>query len=73
MPAVPAKDEYMQRCICGDCPSYPGDGALYCAKGRSANEVEREGCICGDCENFKDFGPSKRYYCAEGSAEEIEA
>ena len=43
MPAVPTKDEYMQR------------------------------CICGDCETFKEFGMSKGYCCAEGSAEEIEA
>jgi len=73
MPAVPNTDEYMQRCICGGCPSYPGDGGFYCAKGESSNEVERKGCVCGDCENYKEFGLSKGYYCAEGAAEEIEA
>ncbi len=73
MASVPDTDQYMSRCICGDCPSFPGDGGFYCAKGKSANEVERKGCNCGDCENFKEFGLSKGYYCAEGSAAETEA
>ena len=44
---------------------------FYCARGKSAHEVNRKGCICVDCENFKEFALSKGYYCAEGSAEQI--
>jgi len=72
MAAVPNTDENRQRCLCGGCPSYPGDGGFYCALGKSANEVTRQGCLCGDCENFKEYGLTKGYYCAEGSAEQIE-
>ena len=73
MASVPNTDAYMSRCICGGCPSFPGDGGFYCAKGKSANEVERKGCRCVDCENLKEFGLTKGYYCAEGSAAETEA
>lgn len=73
MPTVPNTDEYMQRCLCGDCPSYPGDGGFFCAKGKSPSDVQRSGCRCSECENFKEFALSKGYYCAEGSAAEIDA
>jgi Protein of unknown function (DUF2769) len=73
MPAVPDTQQYMQRCICGSCPSFPGDGGFYCAKGKSSNEVDRKGCKCTECENLKEFGLTKGYYCAEGSAEATEA
>ncbi len=72
MASVPNTDEYMQRCICGKCASYPGDVGLYCARGKSANVVHRSGCICVDCENFKEYALSRGYYCAEGSAEQME-
>jgi hypothetical protein len=51
---------------------HAGDGGFYCARGESGEEVERKGCDCGDCENFAEFGLSKGYYCAEGSAAETE-
>jgi hypothetical protein len=73
MPAVPDTEQYMKRCICAGCPSFPGDGGFYCAKGRSSKEVERRGCNCGDCENFKEFGLTQGYYCAEGPAAAIDA
>jgi hypothetical protein len=72
MPEVPNTEQYMERCICADCPSYPGDGGFYCARGMSETEVVRQGCDCADCENFEEFGLSKGYYCAEGSAAETE-
>ena len=73
MPAVPDTQQHMQRCICGSCPSFPGDRGFYCAKGKSSNEVDRKGCKCTECENLKEFGLTKGYYCAEGSAEATEA
>ena len=73
MPAVPDTQQHMQRCICGSCPSFPGDGGFYCAKGKSSNEVDRKGCKCTECGNLKEFGLTKGYYCAEGSVEATEA
>lgn len=72
MPQVADIEQNMKRCICGTCPSFPGDKGFYCAKGKSAEAVERKGCDCGKCPNFTEFGLAKGYYCAEGSAEQIE-
>lgn len=70
MAKVPDTPENMSRCICGDCPSYPGDGGFFCATGKSATEVRRRGCMCADCMNFKDYGLADGYYCADGAAGE---
>lgn len=70
MAKVPTEDQYASRCICGGCPSYPGDGGFYCARGKSQNSVTRRGCICGDCANFKEFDLQDGYYCADGAAGE---
>jgi len=68
MPVVPDTEEYRQRCICGECPSFPGDDGFYCAVGKSSNEVERRGCSCADCENYREFGLQGEYYCEHGAA-----
>jgi hypothetical protein len=68
MAGVPDTTQNMERCICGTCPSFPGEGGFYCARGKSGEEVERKGCVCGDCPNFKEFGLSGGYFCAEGAA-----
>jgi hypothetical protein len=59
--------ENMARCICGGCPSYPGEGALFCAKGKSAKETFRRGCVCADCAVFKHYDLLSGYYCADGA------
>jgi Protein of unknown function (DUF2769) len=68
MAKVPDTTENMSRCLCGTCPSFPGDGGFFCAKGKSAKTVDRKGCLCTDCANFKEFGLSDGYYCADGAA-----
>jgi hypothetical protein len=70
MAKVPNEPQNAQRCICGTCPTFPGDGGFYCAKGKSANVVNKRGCLCGDCANFKEFGLADGYYCAAGAAGE---
>jgi Protein of unknown function (DUF2769) len=70
MAKVPDNTATMSRCICGTCPSFPGDGGFYCAKGKSANEVNRRGCVCTDCENLKQFDLKDGYYCTAGAAGE---
>ena len=70
MAKVPDTPENMARCICPDCPSFPGEGIFYCAKDKSAKEIKRRGCICDGCQNFKDFDLVDGYYCADGRAGE---
>ena len=74
MAKVPDTEEYTIKCICGGCPSYDGcmrdnDEILYCAKGKSACEVPRNGCLCGACPLSSEFDLDKLYYCVLGAAE----
>lgn len=68
MAKVPDEPQFMQRCICGTCPTYPGEGGFFCAKGKSALPITRKGCMCGDCENFQEFDLKDAYFCAAGAA-----
>ncbi|GAB4256305.1 MAG: hypothetical protein Kow00129_16900 [Thermoleophilia bacterium] len=68
MTPVPDTQENEAKCICADCPTYPGEGGLFCAKGASLAEINRRGCICGDCAVYQQNGLTGGYYCAEGAA-----
>ena len=68
MPQVPDTPQNVERCICPECPSFPGEGVLYCAKGRSEKPERERGCVCGDCKNFKEYGLKGEYYCNQGRA-----
>jgi hypothetical protein len=70
MAKVPDTPENMARCMCGGCPSYPGEGGFFCAKGKSSHDIRRRGCVCDGCPNFKEFGLADGYYCADGRAGE---
>jgi hypothetical protein len=70
MAKVADTPENMARCICGTCPSYPGEGGFFCAKGKSAKPIEKRGCVCADCENFKLYDLEDGYYCNAGKAGE---
>lgn len=70
MHKVPDTSENMAACICGGCPSYPGEGGFYCAKGANDPPPRRRGCLCGDCSNFKTYGLQEGYYCITGIAGE---
>ena len=70
MMKVPATPENLERCICAGCPSFPGEGVFYCARGQSQQAVKRRGCTCGDCKNFQEYGLKDGYYCAAGVAGE---
>ena len=70
MAKVPDTDANMSRCLCGTCPTYPGEGGFFCAKGKSAKAIERKGCMCSGCANFSEFGLTDGYYCADGAAGE---
>lgn len=67
---VPVSDEISDRCICGDCPSYPGNEPwLYCGRGRSPRQVNQVTCTCPGCPNFDEYGLTDTYYCVIGKAE----
>ncbi len=68
MATVPDTHENESSCICDACPSDPGEGTLYCARGKSQSPVRRRGCICADCAAFKGYGLKDGYYCADGAA-----
>ena len=51
---VPDTKENFEKCICMKCPTYiqcmkDKNEGLFCARGKSACEVEEEECDCVDC------------------------
>jgi methylamine---glutamate N-methyltransferase subunit C len=67
---IPDTQQNEDRCICRDCPSFPGEGIFYCARGKSEKPVRERGCVCPDCAIFKEFRLQDGYYCADGAAGE---
>ncbi|OFW60288.1 MAG: hypothetical protein A2133_10010 [Actinobacteria bacterium RBG_16_64_13] len=70
MSKVPDTPENASRCICGGCPSFPAEGNVFCARGKSAKGIAKRGCICESCSLFGKYGLTDGYYCAAGAAEE---
>jgi len=68
MPYVPDSTEIEERCLCPRCPSFPKEGILYCARGKSLKPVTSSGCICGDCANFREYDLLTYFYCLSGPA-----
>lgn len=67
---VPDTDENSSNCICGQCPTYPGDEPwLYCSRGKSPQALERKGCLCPGCPVQIKYDLDRTYYCMEGAAE----
>lgn len=70
MGKVPDTPENMARCKCGGCPSYPGEGGFFCAKGKSVKEITKQGCLCGGCAVFGENKLVDGRYCVAGMAGE---
>ncbi len=68
MATVPDTPDNESRCICADCPSFPREGTLYCARGKSAKPVRERGCLCPDCPVSRDYKLEGEYYCVDGVA-----
>jgi Protein of unknown function (DUF2769) len=68
MAQVPDTPQNESLCICGGCPSFPGKGVLFCAKGASKERVRERGCICPDCKVYGDSHLRDFYYCEHGQA-----
>ncbi len=56
-------------CICPECPTFPGESNVFCARGAHPPVRER-GCLCGDCKVHKNAHLRDDYYCAAGAAGE---
>ena len=67
MAKVPDQSWNKGKCICLYCPSYPGEGDFFCARGKSLSKKVEEGCKCTECENYKEFDPGEwTYFCYTG-------
>lgn len=54
---------------CGICPSYPRiDEWLFCARGKSAEKISKNGCLCPSCPVYMDYDLSSDYFCDKGPA-----
>ena len=68
MAGVPDTTQNMERCICGTCPSFPGDGGFYCARGKSPKHIEQVRCTCPGCPVWHENDLSGLYFCVSGKA-----
>lgn len=69
---VPNTGENLKKCLCPSCPSYTecmksGMEGLFCARGKSACELDRLGCICNQCPIQSEYLIFGGYYCAMGT------
>lgn len=63
----------LNKCICGSCPTYDkcmkkGMEGLFCARGKTGCNTDKNGCICGKCPIAKDNKLSGGYFCFKGAA-----
>ena len=68
---VPNTKENYDKCICTNCPSYNDctkekNEKLFCAKGKSACDMNHNGCICGECPVQSENRFSGMYFCING-------
>ncbi len=55
-------------CICGNCPSHPERGNMFCARGKSklTDDIlpeKKAGCLCQDCDLYRKFRFEGQYFC----------
>ncbi len=66
--AVEDTGENSAKCVCGDCPSYPGNEPwLYCARGKSPQEIDKTSCVCPGCQVWSENNLSSTFYCISGT------
>lgn len=57
-----------KNCICPTCPTWPNEGVLFCARGKSSKNPIAKGCECPNCLVWSQYTLSSQYYCLKGSA-----
>jgi len=53
---------HSKACLCKDCPSYPGEGYMFCVRGPASGETRQE-CMCNDCYVYHQFALDGDYFC----------
>ncbi len=76
MALVPCSDEYMEKCICGECQTYTAtacplekEEGFYCSCGWSDCEISKKSCRCPGCVVFREFSLTGDFFCINGEAE----
>jgi aldose sugar dehydrogenase len=70
---VPDTKENLDRCLCKGCPSYNtcmkvGMQRLFCSRGKTPCEFERQGCFCGRCPVSRELELHNFYFCNIGAS-----
>lgn len=76
MASVENNGDNMNKCNCGNCPSYTNcnteyNEGLFCSTGASRCEMADNGCVCKACLIFKENELNGWSYCIKGSADQI--
>ena len=71
---VPDTKENLEKCLCKGCPSYnacmkEGMQGLFCSRGKTNCDFERQGCLCGMCPVSTELKLNNFYFCDIGAAE----
>jgi hypothetical protein len=66
--------ENLMKCICMKCPTHnkcmkDKMEGLFCARGKTTCELEKNGCLCGECPVASENDLEGMYYCEKGAAE----
>ncbi|OGI26707.1 MAG: hypothetical protein A2359_03455 [Candidatus Moranbacteria bacterium RIFOXYB1_FULL_43_19] len=76
MTRVPNTKENAEKCFCPKCPTFTQSNCpeekeenLYCAKGKTACKLSKEGCLCGACPVHAEYNLEDGYFCFRGATE----
>lgn len=73
MEIVPNIDKNAERCLCPGCPTHndcmkSNEERIFCSRGNTRCDLEKNGCLCGTCPVWKEYGLNDFYYCEIGPA-----
>lgn len=54
---------HSKACNCKRCPSYPGDGYMFCERGNDRPLPEIKECLCRECYVYRQFGFEGDFFC----------
>ncbi|MBE0429322.1 MAG: DUF2769 domain-containing protein [Thermoleophilia bacterium] len=69
---VPDTKENLEKCICMGCPTHNDCmkermQGLFCSRGKSDCELDKQGCICGECPVKSEYMLAGMYFCVNGA------
>ncbi|MFX0095340.1 MAG: DUF2769 domain-containing protein [Candidatus Hodarchaeota archaeon] len=67
-----SEPEDLWKCICSDCPTYPGGEKIaYCYHGKSSQTLSKQVCICDSCDIFHSKGLNGSFFCEQGKSDKF--